>query len=122
MASNLQTMMVIASDCIGSCKTNYYMIIDTEPAKKTTVSANILEKIGQAGIAKPFLFSFLPRMYRIWFIKQCFSKYANKKIGLGLWCLTPLSTIFQLYRDSVLLENTIDLQEVTDKLYHIMLY
>jgi hypothetical protein len=52
------------------------------------------------------------------------------KMYIGLWCITPLLTIFQLYRGGSVFfgggnrssQRKPDMPQVTDKLYHIILY
>ena len=75
--------------------------------------------------------SIFMKFFITWQEKMTFKyKWLHGLIWVGLWCLVPLSAIFQLYCGGQVfwgwksedLGKTTDLFQVADKIYHIMLY
>ena len=92
---------------------NYYSIISINK------SWNVLSHNNHMFFLLPLLVS----------VTTCSNYITKVNIELGLWCLTPLSTIFELYRGGQFYwwrnrstrRKPPDMPQVTDKLYHIKL-
>ena len=97
-------------------------------AKNTSLETKFQSPIGSGNFSSlDWYFSQIPLPSMIYVFKI---GYFEKGWVNGLWCLTPLSIIFQLFcgckfywwRKPEYSEKTTDLLQVTDNLHHIMLY
>jgi hypothetical protein len=116
------------------CDGQFYWWRKTEDPEKTT--AEVIYTYGRNYVI--FLYNAVPSGWWSIQITFCYTLNSISKYIIlshlfmvdGLWCLTPLSTIFQLYRGGQFYwwkkleypEKTTDLSQDTEKLYHIMLY
>ena len=81
----LTTSVVIGTYCIGSCKSNYHTIMTT--TVPTLLSLGVVFILYKHSLSM-FVYHTLCRFF-----------LATTINWFGLWCLTSLSTLFQLYRD-----------------------
>ena len=88
MGFELPTLVVIDTDCIGSCKSNYHPITTTmaPPSKKGKFTTRMRkEKITCISFSYVYLES------------EQLRNLENLMDWIGLWCLTSLLMILQLY-------------------------